>query len=217
MVIDQATFDLGQEVFVVTKDGAIIRTFISAVGKDGAYRIAYRTGWFGSIEASNCFVTFEDAVPHAQAALQRLEQELKDKLADLKKQQQALVDGTRKNLVQTEPVQLHRLEDASKIDMLESIPEPEDYPDLGTFVFGIVTPDVRPRGNSLVHRWEDSYVQEFVVIGLDLTRTGKVIWRLATEPWLDDECEEAYGLFITWKLADAKLQLLVRQHTTVKV
>lgn len=167
---------LGQEAFLLSAQGEVVRTMVARIWKDGCYSFLNGSGnfhphWF----------TFEEAVSAADDYLQRRSAKLREELRTLARRRKVLATESYMQSVASSPQRVVDMRDIGNrfhTKSLKKVRVPEAYYNPGTVVYVAITPGTEHYQE--VYRPHPYFVLETKVTGVCFTPDGKAHYTLST-------------------------------------
>ena len=166
---------LGQEVFLLSAQGEVIRTMVALIWKDG-YSFLNGSGSFNAH-----WFSFNEALSAADDHLQRRSARLRKELRSLAHRRKALVTGEYRESVASTPqrvVDPRDIENRFRTKKLKKVCVPEAYYSPGKIVYVAITPASRHHQD--VYRPYPYFVLETKVTSVCFTPDGKAHYTFST-------------------------------------
>lgn len=157
---------LGQEVFILSSDGSVVRTRIAKIFADGRYLFLDGTD-------SRHWFSYDEAVLAATELALAKEKQLRQRLTALRKMRRHLVTDEARCAVMSKPLKVVNLSDTElrvRTRKLKDIKIPVKYFQPGTMVYIAVTPNIRT--GKFEYRPYESFILEVPISSVWFTPNG---------------------------------------------
>lgn len=168
--------NLGQEVFVLSATGEVVRTMVGEIRAGNEFN-NFEPGYtLLNGESGQHWFSYQDALIAAQDRVSQQIKVLKKQLVALRMKSKRLVTEEARDAVMNAPYKVVDLRDRDVRDhtrKLKRITVPDTYPKIGDVIYLVITPRVMmPKG--FVYRPFEHFVLETIVRSVCFSPDGKV-------------------------------------------
>lgn len=187
---------LGQEVFVLSPDGEVVRTMVAEISRE------HYTMLNGYDSRDKHWTSFDGAVSAAHKRLEARRAAARKALRELAAKARELHTESYRHSVASAPYKLVDLgydETRSRTRMRKRVLVPDSYLRPGQTVYAIITPMIKPSAGWAVYRPYSHFVLETEIQSVRLSPSGTARYTFGTPYPLDE-------YFLSRKEAETKLQ-----------